>query len=167
MPRLPPALRRSASRWSGSTTGPPHRVLVVERPVRAEVSEWALPREALGHALRELNAATAARGIASRMPILIRVGAAETGWLHPAYGRATAWVAVRVRRGTDPEPLFGLVASVLGDVGGRPHWATRHDWTSVDVDAAYPRSTEFRHVRNRLDPDRRFTTPYLDTLLGP
>jgi L-gulonolactone oxidase len=167
VPRLAPALRRSASRWSGSTTGPAHRVLVVERPVRAEVSEWAVPREALAHALRELAAATAARGVASRMPVLIRTGAAETGWLHPAYGRATAWVAVRVRRGTDPEPLFGLVASVLGDVGGRPHWGARHDWTAPDVDAAYPRAADFRRVRDRLDPDRRFATPYIETLLGP
>lgn len=167
VPRLGPALRRSASRWSGSTTGPAHRVLVTERPVRAEVSEWALPREALGHALRELAAATTARGVVSRMPMLVRVGAAETGWLHPAFGRATAWVAVRVRRGTDPEPLFGLVASVLGDVGGRPHWATHHDWTAPDLDAAYPRAADFRRVRDRLDPDRRFTNPHLATLLPP
>jgi L-gulonolactone oxidase len=142
-------------------------VLVVERPVRAEVSEWGLPREALQYALRELDAATAARGTVPRMPVLVRVGAAETGWLHPAFGRATAWVAVRVRRGTDHEPLFGLVASVLGDVGGRPHWGTRHDWTSVDVDAAYPRVVDFRRVRDRLDPARRFTNPHLETLLGP
>jgi L-gulonolactone oxidase len=167
VPRLAPALRRSASRWSGSTTGPAHRVLVVERPVRAEVSEWAVPRGALARALRELDAATAARGVASRMPVLIRTGAAETGWLHPAHDRATAWVAVRVRRGTDPEPLFGLVASVLGDVGGRPHWGARHDWTAVDVDAAYPRAADFRRVRDRLDPDRRFATPYVEALLGP
>jgi L-gulono-1,4-lactone dehydrogenase len=161
VPRLAPALRRSASRWSGSTTGPSHRVLVVERPVRA------LPREALGHALRELDAATAARDIVPRMPVLVRTGAPETGWLHPAYGRATAWVAVRVRNGSDPDPLFGLVASVLGDVDGRPHWGTRHDWTVADVDAAYPRAGDFRRVRDRLDPDRRLTNPHLETLLGP
>jgi L-gulono-1,4-lactone dehydrogenase len=165
--RLAPTLRRSASRWSGSTTGPAHRVLVVERPIRAEVSEWAVPHDVLRHALRELDAAIAARRSAPRMPVLVRVGAAETGWLHPAYGRATAWVAVRVRHGTDPEPLFGLVASVLGDVGGRPHWGTRHDWTAADVDAAYPRAADFHRVRDRLDPDRRFANPHLDTILGP
>ena len=167
VPRLAPALRRSASRWSGSTVGPAHRVLVAERPVRAEVSEWALPREALGRALRELDAATAARDLVPRMPVLVRVGAAETGWLHPAFGRDTAWVAVRVRNGTDPEPLFSLVSSVLGDVGGRPHWATRHDWTAPDVDAAYARASDFRRVRDRLDPDRRFANPHLDAVLGP
>jgi L-gulono-1,4-lactone dehydrogenase len=167
VPRLAPALRRSASRWSGSTVGPAHRVLVAERQVRAEVSEWALPREALGRALRELGAATAARDLVPRMPVLVRVGAAETGWLHPAFGRDTAWVAVRVRNGTDPEPLFSLVSSVLGDVGGRPHWATRHDWTAPDVDAAYARASDFRQVRDRLDPDRRFANPHLDAILGP
>jgi L-gulonolactone oxidase len=142
-------------------------VLVAERPVRAEVSEWALPHEALGRALRELGAATTARDLVPRMPVLVRVGAAETGWLHPAFGRATAWIAVRVRRGSDPEPLYGLVASVLGDVGGRPHWATRHDWTAPDVDAAYARASDFRRVRDRLDPDRRFANPHLDAVLGP
>ena len=45
--------------------------------------------------------------------------------------------------------------------------AVQAPWPGVLVDAAYPRSTEFRHVRNRLDPDRRFATPYLETLLGP
>ena len=167
VPRLAPALRRSASRWSGSTTGPPRRVLVVERPVRAEVSEWALPREAVEQALRELAAATAARDLVPRMPVLVRSGAPESGWLHPAYERATAWIAVRARHGTDPDPLFGLVASVLGDVDGRPHWGTRHDWTAADVDAAYPRAADFHRVRDRLDPDRRFTNPHLETVLGP
>jgi L-gulonolactone oxidase len=167
VPRLAPALRRSTTRWSGSTTGPAYRVLVAERPVRAEVSEWALPREALGYALRELDAATAARGVVPRMPVLLRAGAPETGWLHPAYGRETAWVAVRARRGTDPEPLFGLVASVLADVGGRPHWGTRHDWTAADLDPAYPRAADFRRVRDRLDPDRRFANPHLEAVLGP
>ena len=167
VPRLAPVLRRSASRWSGSTVGPAHRVLVAERPVRAEVSEWALPREALGRALRELEAATVARDLVPRMPVLVRVGAAETGWLHPAVGRTTAWIAVRARRGTDPEPLFSLVASVLSDVGGRPHWATRHDWTAPDVDAAYARASDFRRVRDRLDPDRRFANSHLDAILGP
>ena len=101
------------------------------------------------------------------MPVLVRSGRPRTGWLHPAFGRDTAWVAVRVRNGTDPEPLFSLVSSVLGDVGGRPHWATRHDWTAPDVDAAYARASDFRQVRDRLDPDRRFANPHLDAVLGP
>jgi FAD/FMN-containing dehydrogenase len=164
--RLAPALRRSASRWSGSTTGRPAQVLLAHRPVRAEVTEWALPRAAVGPALRELHAAAAARGVGSRMPVQVRVGAAETGWLHPAYGRATAWVAVRVPRGTDPLPLFTLAGSVLRDADGRPHWGTRHDWIAADVAMAYPRWGDFRRVRDRLDPGRLFAGPHVDAVLG-
>jgi L-gulono-1,4-lactone dehydrogenase len=56
---------------------------------------------------------------------------------------------------------------VLGGAGGRPHWGTRHDWTAADVDAAYPRVADFRRVRDRLDPDRRFANPHLEAVLGP
>lgn len=163
--RLAPGLQRSASRWSGSITGPAHEVLVA-RPVRAEATEWAVPRAALAAALRELDAAVGVLGLGPRLPVQVRVGAAETGWLHPACGRATAWIGVRAPRGTPPEPLFRLVGAVLGDAGGRPHWAGWHDWTAAEVGAAYPRLADFVRVRDRFDPDRRFASPELDTLLG-
>lgn len=167
VPRLAPALRRSTSRWSGATTGPAHRILVADRPERVELTEWAIPLDDLDGALRELAAAGAARGVAPRMPLRVRAGAAETGWLHPASGRATAWVAVRAPAGAADPTLFGLVGSVLADAGGRPHWAGRHDWTAAEVEAAYPRFADFRRVRDRLDPDRRFAGPHVDALLGP
>ncbi|NMH98984.1 D-arabinono-1,4-lactone oxidase [Pseudonocardia acidicola] len=164
--RLAPTLRRSA-RWGGAVTGPAYRLLPDSRPQRHELTEWAVPREALGPVLRELSAATTARGLELRAPIGIRVGAAETGWLHPASGRATAWIAVRSPRGVDPGPLFGLVGSVLGAADGRPHWAGRHDWTADEVELAYPRLGDFRAARDRLDPERRFANEHLTTLLGP
>lgn len=165
VPRLAPTLRRSTSRWSGAVTGQPHEVLVTPRPVRAEVTEWALPREALSAALREFDAALRARGIGLRFPIQVRSGAAETGLLHPAYGRRTVWLAVRAQYGTHTE-VFGLAQSVFTDAGGRPNWAGRHDWTAADIEVAYPGLERFLAIRNRLDPDRRFGSPYLDALLG-
>ncbi|GEL19658.1 FAD-linked oxidoreductase [Pseudonocardia asaccharolytica DSM 44247 = NBRC 16224] len=164
--RLTPTLRRTA-RWGGSVTGPAYRVLIDRRPVRGEAAEWALPRERLGPALRELGAAAAARRIELRSPVLVRVGPAETGWLHPAWGRATAWVALRGLRGADPGPLFALAGAVLTDAGGRPHWAGRHEWTLAEVALAYPRLADFQAARDRFDPDRRFACDHLDALLGP
>ncbi|MHA6797217.1 D-arabinono-1,4-lactone oxidase [Pseudonocardia bannensis] len=163
---LAPGVWRSP-RWGGSATGPAHRLLVDPRPQRAEFTEWALPREALDAAVRELSAATAARGLELKAPVLVRVGAAESGWLHPAFGRTTGWIAVRAPRGTDSGPLFDLVGTVLTAAGGRPHWAGRHDWTAAEVDQAYPRAAEFRRMRDQLDPQRRFASTHLDTVLGP
>lgn len=159
---------RPSSRWEdGLAIGDPHLVLPDPRPARGEFTEWAVPRESLRAALRELGSAATARGLKLRRPVEVRVGPAESGWLHPAHGRATAWITVRSPRGTDHDRLFGLVAAVLEDVDGRPHWAGRHDWSAAEVYRAYPRLPDFLDVRDELDPGRRFGNDHLDALLGP
>jgi L-gulonolactone oxidase len=158
---------RPAPRWDGVVTGLPHDLLPDPHPVRGAFTEWALPRETLAAAIRELGAATAARDREIRRPVEVRTGPAETGWLHPAHGRATAWITVRVHRGDDHGPLFRLIGSVLQEMGGRPHWGGRHDWTAADVARSYPALSDFRAVRNRLDPHRIFGGNHLETLLGP
>ncbi|HEX4249528.1 MAG TPA: D-arabinono-1,4-lactone oxidase [Pseudonocardia sp.] len=167
VPRLVPTINRAATvlTGSGSVTDLAHRVLVARPVVRWEESEWALPREALAGAVRELLAAISERGLDVGFPLEVRVGPSESGWLHPAYGRATGWVAVHTATGTDPEPLFGLTAEVLGAHGGRPHWGKLHPWTAEQIAAAYPKLPDFLAVRDRYDPERVFTNPYLATLL--
>jgi L-gulonolactone oxidase len=166
VPRLAPSLNRVASRLARtvSATGAGYRVLSDPPAVRYEQTEWALPREALADGLRALLTALA-DGLETGLPVRMRLGAAESGWLHPAHGRATGWVAVRVPRGTDPGPALARAAEVLRAHEGRPHWGTRHDFTAVDVARAYPRLPDFRRVRDDYDPDRVFTNPALARLL--
>jgi FAD-linked oxidoreductase len=168
VPRLVPTINRVATvlTGSGSVTDLAHRVLVAQPVVRWEESEWALPREALADGVGELLAAIKERELDVGFPLEVRVGPAESGWLHPAYGRDTGWVAVHTATGTDPEPLFTLTAEVLGAHGGRPHWGKRHPWTSTQVADAYPKLPDFLAVRDRYDPERVFSNPHLAALLG-
>ncbi|HEY2203346.1 MAG TPA: D-arabinono-1,4-lactone oxidase [Pseudonocardia sp.] len=169
MPKLVPRINRVATALtgSGSVTDLAHRVLVAQPVVRWEESEWAVPRDGLVDGVRELLAAIVDRGLDVGFPLEVRVGPAESGWLHPAHGRATGWVAVHTATGADHEPLFELTAEVLGAHGGRPHWAKWHPWTRDRLAEAYPRLADFQAVRDRHDPGRRFTNPYLVDLLGP
>jgi L-gulono-1,4-lactone dehydrogenase len=169
VPKLVPQLNRVASRWGGAGTvvDLAHRVLLSRPVVRWEESEWALPRAELAAAVRELLDAISERELDVGFPLEVRVGPAESGWLHPAYGRDTGWVAVHSAHGADPEPLETLAAQVLGGHGGRPHWGKRHPWTVEQVAAGYPRLADFRAVRDRHDPNRVFSNPHLDTILGP
>jgi len=168
LPRLVPRLNRVVSRLTRSVTatGSLHRVLSDPPVVRYEQTEWALPREVLADAVREVLAALAGE-LEVGLPVRMRLGAPETGWLHPAHDRSTGWVAVRVPRGTDPEPVLAAARRVLADHGGRPHWASRHDLTVTDVESAYPRLPDFRRVRDDYDPARVFANPVLEELLGP
>jgi L-gulonolactone oxidase len=169
VPRLVPAINRAATRLngSGSVTDLAHRVLLARPVVRWEESEWALPRAALADGVRELLAAISERELDIGFPLEVRVGPAEPGWLHPAYGRNTGWVAVHTAAGVDPEPMTQLAAEVLGAHAGRPHWGKRHPWTISELAPAYPKLEDFLALRDRRDPGRVFTSPHLDTLLGP
>ncbi len=168
MPRLVPTLNRAAT-WAvhdASITDLGYRALAVRAPVRFEQTEWALPRTALASGLRALLAAVRSRELEVGLPIQVRVGAAESGWLHPAFQRPTGWVAVRAVGGGDPRPLLRMAAEVLAAYGGRPHWAGRHEWTLADVAAHYPRLPDFQRVRDAYDPNRLFTNPHVEELLG-
>lgn len=152
------------ARWSPGTAGPPHEVLPDPQPWDPDTAEWAVPREALDGALRELGAATTARGWELR-PVRVRLGAAETALLHPANGRDTAWLRIRTRAAQ--EPLRRLVGAVLEDASGRPHWASRHEWGPDELAVSYRGWETFGRIRDAHDPDRRFTDPNLERILGP
>lgn len=151
-------------RWAPGTQGPPHTVLPDPQPWDPDLAEWAVPLASLGGVLRELGAAVAARGRELR-PVRVRTGRAETGLLHPASGRDTAYLRIRTR-GADQEPVRRLAGAVCEDAGGRPCWTTRHAWSPDELAVAYPGWAAFGEVRDRFDPDRRFTDPYLARVLG-
>ena len=67
---------------------------------------------------------------------------------------------------SDHRGYFRAVEDVLRRYGGRPHWGKLHSRTAEDLADAYPRWQDFQVMRDRLDPDRVFTNPYLDRVLG-
>ena len=151
------------ARWAPGTEGPPHEVLPDPQPWNPDSAEWAVPRDALAGALRELGAAATARGWELR-PVRVRLGAAETGWVHPAHGRDTAWLRIRTRAAQ--EPLRRLAGAVLEDASGRPAWTARNDWSPDELAVAYPHWPDFQRARATYDPDRRFTDENLARILG-
>jgi L-gulonolactone oxidase len=54
----------------------------------------------------------------------------------------------------------------MDDYGGRPHWGKLHFQTAATLRDRYPEWDAFTALRDRLDPGRRFTNPYLDRVLG-
>ncbi len=167
-PRLIPALNRfsSAALSSRSYSGTSHRVFVTPRRVRFAESEYAVPRESLGHVIAELRRAVPRLPDPVMFPVEVRVAAADDIWLSTAYGRESAYVAIHQYAGLPYRAYFDRFESIVAEVAGRPHWGKLHSLDAERLRPLYPRYDEFRRVRAEVDPEARFGNSYLTRVLG-
>ena len=128
--------------------------------------EYAVPREAVLDTLRELKAMIERSHLRVSFPIEVRTTPADDITLSTASGRDSAFIAVHVYRGTPYQRYFTQAERIFVTHEGRPHWGKLHTRDAEHLAAAYPRFHEFPALRDRLDPDRRFTNPYLRRVLG-
>ncbi len=167
-PRLIPALNRfSSSALSARTyTERSDRVFVTPRRVRFTESEYAVPRESLGHVIAELRRAVPRLADPVMFPVEVRVAAADDIWLSTAYGRESAYIAIHQYAGLPYQEWFDRFESIVAEVAGRPHWGKMHSLDAARLESLYSRFGDFRRVRAEIDPERRFTNAYLTRVLG-
>ncbi len=168
LPGLVPGFNRLAERLAGRReyTDASHRVFVSRRTVRFHEMEYALPRHLVPAALREVRALIDARGWRISFPLEVRSAAADELWLSTAQGRETGYIAVHRYHREDPAEYFHAVEAIMRAHDGRPHWGKMHYRDAETLRPAYPRFTDFLQVRDRLDPERRFSNSYLERVLG-
>jgi FAD-linked oxidoreductase len=171
--RAVPPLVRPLNQLSSSVLSPrsysdhSHRVFVTSRTVRFVESEYAIPREALGEVLGELRRSVPKLADPVMFPVEVRVAAADDIWLSTANGRDSAYLAIHQYLGMPYQGYFDLFESVVGAVGGRPHWGKMHRLDAGRLRPRYPHFDDFRRVRADMDPAGRFRNSYTDTVLGP
>jgi L-gulonolactone oxidase len=142
------------------------KVFTSPRLVHFYEMEYAIPREAIPEALNRVRALVDHLNVPISFPVEVRVVAPDDIPLSTAFGRATGYIAVHVYRHTPYDQYFQSVEAIMNDYDGRPHWGKMHFQTASSLAPRYPRWDDFQAVRNRLDPERRFTNPYLDKVLG-
>jgi FAD/FMN-containing dehydrogenase len=169
VPRLIKPLNRlaAATLSKRSYSAPSHQVFVTSRRVRFVESEYAVPRGSVLDVLAELRRGVPRLANPVMFPVEVRVAAADDIWLSTAYGRDTAYVAIHQYAGLPYQEYFRLLQSIATAVGGRPHWGKMHTLDAERLSALYPRFADFLRVRDETDPERRFTNPYLEQVLGP
>ncbi len=171
--RAVPPLVRPLNQLSSSVLSPrsysdhSHRVFVTSRTVRFVESEYAIPREALGEVLGELRRQVPRLADPVMFPVEVRVAAADDIWLSTANGRDSAYLAIHQYVGMPYRSYFDLFESIVGAVGGRPHWGKMHSLDDERLRERYPRFDDFRRVRAEVDPAGRFDNAYLRKVLGP
>jgi FAD-linked oxidoreductase len=169
LPPLVPRFSRLAERFTGrrNYTDTSSRVFITNRTVRFREMEYALPREAVPDALREVQALIERKRWAISFPLEVRSAAADDIWLSTASGRPSGYVAVHRYYRENPTEYFQAVEAIMREHDGRPHWGKLHYQDAASLGALYPHFGDFLAVRDRLDPERRFTNAYLKRVLGP
>ncbi|MGZ4707120.1 MAG: D-arabinono-1,4-lactone oxidase [Acidimicrobiales bacterium] len=170
--RMHPTLGRRMAKLVPGTgraeyTDVSYKVFASARLVKFYEMEYAIPYEHLVEALNRVRQLVRRQGVQILFPVEVRVVAADDIPLSTAHGRTTAYIAVHVYQGTPYDQYFQGVQGIMDDYGGRPHWGKMHFQTAATLAPRYPRWDEFQALRARLDPDGRFTSPYLDRVLGP
>ncbi|MCX5611724.1 MULTISPECIES: D-arabinono-1,4-lactone oxidase [unclassified Streptomyces] len=168
VPATIPAIARVASRALSARTYTdiPYKVFTSPRRVRFVEMEYALPRERVVEALRELRAMVDRSGLRVSFPVEVRTAPADDITLSTASGRETAYIAVHMYRGTPYQAYFTAAERIFTAHGGRPHWGKVHTRDAEYLAGVYPRFAEFTALRDRLDPDRVFGNDYLRRVLG-
>lgn len=147
-------------------TGRSDRVFCTPRRVRFVEMEYGLPREALPDALAALQRIVDGLPFKVLFPVEVRFTAADDIWLSHGYGRDNVYIAVHQYVGMPYEPYFQAFEKVAAELGGRPHWGKLHYRDAASLATAYPRFADFQAMRDRLDPNRVFTSPHLTHVLG-
>jgi FAD-linked oxidoreductase len=168
LPPVIPVVNRLAAKVAGNRrfTDFSHSVFSTKRTVRFREMEYALPAENVPAVIREIEALIAQRRWRISFPIEVRFAAADSLWLSTAYGRDTGYVAVHRYVHENPARYFAAVEAILLEHGGRPHWGKMHTLDAASLRTLYPRFDDFLAVRDRLDPRRLFSNPYLTRVLG-
>ncbi|MDL4775023.1 D-arabinono-1,4-lactone oxidase [Actinomadura xylanilytica] len=143
-----------------------YKVFTSPRTVRFKEQEYAIPREQLVPALRDLRKLYDKKRWRISFPIEVRLLPEEDAWLSMAYGRRTAFIAIHVFHRDPHEEYFQGVEELMNAIGGRPHWGKMHTRDAAYLETVYPRFGEFRALRDELDPDRRFANPYTEQVFG-
>ncbi|AOP49380.1 D-arabinono-1,4-lactone oxidase [Streptomyces lydicus] len=168
MPAAIPGIAKVSSRALSARTYTdiPYKVFTSPRRVRFVEMEYALPRAAAAAALGELKALVERSDFRISFPVEVRTAPADDLVLSTASGRDTVYLAVHMYRGTPYEAYFAAAERIMTAHEGRPHWGKLHTRDAEYLAEVYPRFGEFTAVRDRLDPERRFSNAYLRRVLG-
>lgn len=136
-----------------------------DRAVRFNEMEYHLPAENGPTALRAVKKAIEDNDIDVWFPFEYRFVKGDEMWLSPFHGRDSVSIAVHRYFKEDYKPLFKVIEPIFRQFGGRPHWGKLHSMNHAALSAEYPKMKDFNRIRRELDPDGRFMSPYLRTLL--
>jgi len=143
-----------------------HRVFASVRLVKFQEMEYNLPAEHFAAAIQEIDATIRREHFQVHFPIECRFVQQDDIYLSPASGRESCYIAVHMFKGMPYREYFDAMEAIFKKYNGRPHWGKLHTRQADDLPTLYPHWDDFQAARQQLDPQRVFTSAYLESILG-
>lgn len=141
-----------------------HKVYALPRRVLFNEMEYNIPYEHFADVKRLCIKRFGENNYSTHFPTENRFAASDDIWLSPAYNRISAYIAFHAYRGQDYQTYFADMEAICLEAGGRPHWGKMHTLTAVQLEQRYPMFNEFVRVKEKMDPNKIFETPYIKTI---
>jgi FAD/FMN-containing dehydrogenase len=148
--------------WSGWSSD----VLSTPQELRYDESEYSLPLETATECFQEVRKRVKEKHRKTvGWRILFRPIAADDAYLSNAYRRNIVAITLHQNATLPHSDSFKDIEPIFQTYDGRPHWGKKHTLKANDLRPLYPMWDSFQEIRQRLDPDGIFLTPYLRELL--
>lgn len=166
MPFLRGAVMSIAPRTVGveERYGPWNEIFGNVRDMRFNEMEYTVPAEDGLTCFREVLNTIKEKDINVIFPIEYRYVGEDDVWLSQFYQRAGASISVHNFHDKPYLPYFAEMEAIFDRYQGRPHWGKVHTKTEQEFAALYPKWEEFKALRQRLDPNRRFINEHLESI---
>ncbi|HEX2914498.1 MAG TPA: D-arabinono-1,4-lactone oxidase [Chloroflexia bacterium] len=150
----------------GSDVNYSYKIFATKRMVKFNEMEYNLPVENFSQAIQEVDETIRQKRFLVHFPVECRFVHEDDIFLSPAYGRASAYIAVHMYKGMEHRPYFEAMEDIFKKYEGRPHWGKMHNRTAEDLRQLYPEWERFQAVRQELDPEGLFLNDHLKTLFS-
>ncbi|MCO4294612.1 FAD-binding protein [Solitalea sp. MAHUQ-68] len=143
-----------------------HKVYALPRLVKFHEMEYNIPLEAFREVKRDVQKAFDKHKFDVHFPTENRFVKGDDIWLSPAYERDSAYIAFHVYKPNPYKEYFKVMEDICLAVGGRPHWGKMHTRTGADFEKLYPKWNDFQAIRQEMDPEGIFLSPYMQQICG-
>ena len=96
----------------------------------------------------------------------IRFVRGDAAWMSPAYGGDVAQLGAYMGETPETDRYFDAFWRAMRAIGARPHWGKEMAHARGEIAQAFPRFDRFVALRDELDPQRTFSSPFVARVLG-
>ncbi len=143
-----------------------HKVYATVRNVRFKEMEYNIPAEHFKDCIKQLKQMVEQNEYGIFFPVECRFVQSDDIWLSPAYGRASAYIAVHVYANKEHDPYFADMEQLFNAYAGRPHWGKMHTRKADYFSKNYEKWDDFLALREKMDPTKLFLNPHLEGVFG-